>query len=481
MADNFQTNAGSGGNTFASDDVGGVHYPISKLGHGGLDSVTLVSTASGLPVGVRDSNSVGVTSIADGAGQVGLTTAIGATNFVLSSGNSSTAQLAAAATFTGTIETIYNQQAISVLLTSDQNGTLTLRQYIDAAGTRPVSAWAFPIVAGVAFSRCFTGNGNYFNLTFQNTGGSTTTTLNINTAYGTLPAVTNLGYMPVSINEVGGTLITAGQNTAANSIPVVLASNVISSVATPQTSATFTGTGVIAINTDVLTVDCINATGVSIQCSSFGASGVITPAWSNDGANFVNGSICPPNIGPVTTFNATGLWTSHVLGRYLRLRMTTAQTSGTTTLAVQAIAEPIGPVNNQVVSFTQPALVAGTATIGGVMLTPTAAAAQGVTVTQTATATGSLSGIKASAGNVYGIHYCAGAAAGYVMLFDATALPGDGTVTPKLVFPVASGGGLDFDWDTPKRFGTGISACFSSTGPYTKTLSANGHLAVSYT
>ena len=50
MADNFTTNAGSGGETFASDDVGGVQYPISKLGHGALDSVTLVSTSSGLPV-----------------------------------------------------------------------------------------------------------------------------------------------------------------------------------------------------------------------------------------------------------------------------------------------------------------------------------------------------------------------------------------------------------------------------------------------
>lgn len=50
MADNFVTNAGSGGATFASDDVAGVHYSISKLAHGALDSATVVSTTSGLPV-----------------------------------------------------------------------------------------------------------------------------------------------------------------------------------------------------------------------------------------------------------------------------------------------------------------------------------------------------------------------------------------------------------------------------------------------
>jgi hypothetical protein len=34
MADTFVTNAGSGGNTFASDDISSVHYPRIKLVHG---------------------------------------------------------------------------------------------------------------------------------------------------------------------------------------------------------------------------------------------------------------------------------------------------------------------------------------------------------------------------------------------------------------------------------------------------------------
>ena len=51
MADNVIADAGAGGATFATDDVAGVHYPITKLAYGALDSATIVTTgASALPV-----------------------------------------------------------------------------------------------------------------------------------------------------------------------------------------------------------------------------------------------------------------------------------------------------------------------------------------------------------------------------------------------------------------------------------------------
>lgn len=50
MVDNVTANAGAGGAVFATDDISSIHYPINKLAHGALDSVTLVSTSSGLPV-----------------------------------------------------------------------------------------------------------------------------------------------------------------------------------------------------------------------------------------------------------------------------------------------------------------------------------------------------------------------------------------------------------------------------------------------
>ena len=206
----------------------GVKTQVFQLDLGGAstNAESLVTGIAGaMPSAVMDGAGAAVNSLSAGTGQNGLMVAIGATNFVVSSVNSSTAQLATTATFTGTIETIFNEQAISVLLTTDQTGTLTLNQYIDLAGTRKISAWAFTIAAGVPFSRCFVGNGNYFNLTFQNTGGSTTTTLNINTAYGTLPGATNLGNMPVSLSEVNGTALSLGQAAKAASLPVALASD----------------------------------------------------------------------------------------------------------------------------------------------------------------------------------------------------------------------------------------------------------------
>ena len=46
-------------------------------------------------------------------------------------------------------------------------------------------------MADAGFSCSFVASCNHFNLTFQNIGASTTTTLNINTFYGTMPASTN--------------------------------------------------------------------------------------------------------------------------------------------------------------------------------------------------------------------------------------------------------------------------------------------------
>lgn len=49
MADNFVANAGSGGSTFAADDISSVLHPRIKVEHGADGSATDVSTASPLP------------------------------------------------------------------------------------------------------------------------------------------------------------------------------------------------------------------------------------------------------------------------------------------------------------------------------------------------------------------------------------------------------------------------------------------------
>lgn len=50
MADNVTSNPGSGGPTWATDDIGGIHYPRFKLTHGADGSAVDASTAAPLPV-----------------------------------------------------------------------------------------------------------------------------------------------------------------------------------------------------------------------------------------------------------------------------------------------------------------------------------------------------------------------------------------------------------------------------------------------
>lgn len=80
--------------------------------------------------------------------------------------------------------------------------------------------------------------------------------------------------------------------------------------------------------------------------------------------------------------------------------------------------------------------------------------------------------VKASAGNLYGFVFTNNnAATRYVQVFNAAALPGDGTV-PALSFPVSSGGVFPFDTGKyPNQFTNGIVFC-NSTTQATKTIGA---------
>jgi hypothetical protein len=56
MADNTTLNLGTGGDVIATDDIGGVKYPIGKVAFGPLDTATLVTSAVGLPVNVLNTS-----------------------------------------------------------------------------------------------------------------------------------------------------------------------------------------------------------------------------------------------------------------------------------------------------------------------------------------------------------------------------------------------------------------------------------------
>lgn len=122
---------------------------------------------------------------------------------------------------------------------------------------------------------------------------------------------------------------------------------------------------------------------------------------------------------------------------------------------------------------TTPAIASGS----GVVPAPSSAAAAGM-ANVVSTAAESNHVLKASAGNLYSLTATIGATSGYLMLFNATSLPGNGAVTPVGCYRVLSdgtAGGISLRWDYPLVFSTGITAGFSTTGCFTLTASATGN------
>jgi hypothetical protein len=437
---NFVTNAGSGGSTFTSDTEGGAEVPASKLWWGPAGSAARASLTAPVP------------------------TQPAATSFIFSASgqNTTTTQLASAATFTGTIESTQSQQCISILLACDQPGTLTVNQYIDGAGAFKCNTFTYNILAGVPFSENFTANGNYAQIVFKNTGASTTTTLNLNTAYGTLPPVDNFGNMPVAL---------------------------------PMAPSTYSVAGVIAINTILLTIDCINAAGVSIQCTAMGTTGVVTPQWSNDGLNYIAQSVLTTAGATAATITAAGIWTSPVLGRYLQLKLTTATTAGTTTFAVQAMPVYAAALQAQTVvqptaaSFNAQATINGTGGLAATKAASTAAAATDIASVVSlspnspitlpvptasiinSAATTNATSVKASAGTIYSVTASnTGAAAAFVKLYNLATAPTVGTSTIAITLSVPAGGTLNVPFGEPGvRFSTGIGLAITNLAADTDT------------
>lgn len=188
--------------------VSGATIPSGGLGIIGWlsaiwQTISSVSTATNQTNGqaknqLVDTYGNSVSTLGTGA-SIGLVTAEGPTFFYFSTNNSSTTQLSVGQKFTGVTETALSQQALSVLLTCDQPGILRINSYINPDGSARVSQWIFHLDANENFNRAFTFNSNYVNVEFENTGNATTTTFNLNTAYGTLPAVDPDGHVPVGL------------------------------------------------------------------------------------------------------------------------------------------------------------------------------------------------------------------------------------------------------------------------------------------
>jgi hypothetical protein len=198
---------------------------------------------------------------------------------------------------------------------------------------------------------------------------------------------------------------------------------------------TFSQEGVIAINTDLLVIDCQGFEAVSIHCTAMGTTGVVTPSWSNTNvtAEFISQSIMTPAGVATPTFNNTGLWVSTKLARFLRLRLTTATTNltGNTTINVLGIPRGLNyPIPVQPVSGTVTATV-----------TPPAPATP-YFLNSAATTNGAL--IITGTSSVHSLWATnEGASPAYLKLYNKSTAPTVGTDVPEMIIPIpAAVGGL---------------------------------------
>lgn len=100
----------------------------------------------------------------------------------------------------------------------------------------------------------------------------------------------------------------------------------------------YTNAAIIPINTIIYDFDtqAIESPGLALQISSLGTTGVLTPEWSSNEVAWVTGWSESATLGSasIATINAVGLYNVPKLARFMRLRMSTATTAGTTTISV---------------------------------------------------------------------------------------------------------------------------------------------------
>lgn len=219
-------------------------------------------------------------------------------------------------------------------------------------------------------------NGNWYTVqavrTDANIIESTTGVLAATPAYGWELNVSAYAYF-----RVRATAHTSGTATYTIKPGAYATEPVPSSQNAPMVVAgSYTFTGIIAINTDLMVIDCSSLRSVLLQCTAMGTAGVVTAAWSDDGVVYVNGSVMTPAGAAAATFNAAGLWTTPVLGRFLRLRLTTATTALTTTIVALGSQQVLGPNISQPVSGT--VAISGAVTITPPTLTKGTQAATGL-------------------------------------------------------------------------------------------------------
>jgi hypothetical protein len=177
--------------------IGAATAPVRMNVFGGVFNTTPPVLTTGQSASIQlDANSKLITRAA-----------LAETVYVQSTSNNTAAQLAAAATFTGTIESALSYPQVVISIRCDQPYTLVVDQFSDAAGTIQYSpSITYTRAANVTFNQPINLSGSYYRTKITNNGVAATTTLFSESFLGILPPLPNLdnnGNFPVFNSNTG--------------------------------------------------------------------------------------------------------------------------------------------------------------------------------------------------------------------------------------------------------------------------------------
>jgi hypothetical protein len=177
-------------------------------------------------------------------------------------GDSSPYTLTTGNTWTGTLDNTINQSSALVAVITNQTVTVTVNQYIDAAGLVPeVPAVSYTVTAGTSpYSFPIVVQGNYFKVSVSNSSGSTAT-IRVDTYFGPAPIV------PLSLSQLGNfkTAIAEALPAGTNAIGSILGQLPFSAAVTitrPANITTYAVNGVLSTATTGLTAFPTFALGI---------------------------------------------------------------------------------------------------------------------------------------------------------------------------------------------------------------------------
>ena len=203
MADNVTLNAGSGGDTIAADDVGGVKYQIVKLATGALDSAVLSLNGSGTSTGA-----IRVELPTNGTGIIA-----GITNVVHVDDNSGSLTVDGSVSMSGSVAVTDNGGNLSI---DDGGNSIT----VDYATTGNGGASG---ALRVAVSDI--GTGEYETVAASQTAqvlGATGGTGDFLMGVLIIPATTSPGAVSILDNATSITIFTGGASSVSNLVPFMV-------------------------------------------------------------------------------------------------------------------------------------------------------------------------------------------------------------------------------------------------------------------